>query len=113
MIGTNTSEIIICIVKNNVGNASARQEPVEMASVLRPPKHLCYYECFLALFVYNVSATVSYDQKALLDIRTAITHLVLDESFLLKESDAKDLLQTPDKAQIPVIRMRKIEISRT
>jgi hypothetical protein len=53
------------------------------------------------------SATVSYDRKELLDIRTAITHLELDKDFFFKESEAKDLLQTPDKAQIPIIRIKK------
>ena len=36
-----------------------------------------------------------------------ITPLVLDKDFFFKESDAKDLLQTPDKALFPVIRGRK------
>jgi hypothetical protein len=31
----------------------------------------------------NVAATVSYDRKELLDIRTAITHLELDEDVFL------------------------------
>ena len=51
--------------------------------------------------------TVSYDRKELLDIRTSITHLVLDEDFFFSESDAKDLLQTLDKAQIPVIHIKR------
>ena len=46
-------------------------------------------------------------QKELLDIRTAITHLVLDEEFFFNESDWRDLLETPDQAQIPVIRWRR------
>ena len=35
----------------------------------------------LCTFVHNVSATVSYGKKELLDIRTAITHLGLDKYF--------------------------------
>jgi hypothetical protein len=50
----------------------------------------------------NVSATVTYDRKELLDIRASITHLLLEE-FIFNESDGKELLQTPDKALIPVI----------
>jgi hypothetical protein len=42
-------------------------------------------------------------QKELLDIKTEITHLKLDEEFFINESDARDILQTPDQAQIPVI----------
>ena len=93
--------------------------PEEMAAVLQAPNQLCYCVCFFSLFVTyflhnvsaTVSATVSYDQKELLDIRTAITHLVLDKDFFFRsfvsELDMKDLLQTPDKAQIPIIRMKK------
>ena len=44
---------------------------------------LCYCVCccalFVTYFVHNVSATVSYDRKEFLDIRTAITHLVKKE----------------------------------
>ena len=49
-----------------------------MAAVLRAPNHLCYFVCFVALFVsyfvQNGDATVSYDRKEHLDIRTTITH---------------------------------------
>jgi hypothetical protein len=51
--------------------------------------------------VHNGSATISSNQKEFLDIRTAITRLVLDKDFFFNELEAKDLLQTPDKAQIP------------
>ena len=83
----------------------------EMAAILRSPNQLCYCVCLYALFVtyfvHNISATVSYDRKELLDIRTAIIHLVLEEDFFFNESEAKDLPQTPDKALIPIIRRRK------
>jgi hypothetical protein len=49
---------------------------------------------FVTYFVHNVSATVSYDRKELLDIRTAITHLIHTNIVLFNESDAKDLLHT-------------------
>ena len=62
---------------------------------------------FVTYFLHNISATVSFDRKELLDIRTGTTHLVLDKYFFFNESDTNDLLQTPDKAYIPVIRMRK------
>ena len=82
----------------------------ETAAVLRSRNQLCYCACFFTLFVtyfvHNVSATVSYDQKELLDIRTAITHPIRDEYFFFNEQDGKDLLQTPDKALITVIRRR-------
>ena len=45
---------------------------------------------FVTHFVHNVAATVSYDGKELLDIRTAITHLELDSDSFFNESDAKD-----------------------
>jgi hypothetical protein len=84
--------------------------PEEMAAVLRALNQLCYCVCFFTLFVTyfvrNVSATVSYDQKELLDTRTAITHPVLKEYLFFNESDRKDLLQPPDKTLIPVIRRR-------
>jgi hypothetical protein len=57
----------------------------EMAAVLRAPNQLCYYVFFFTLFVtyfvHNVSTTVSYGKKELLDIRTAIIHLRLDKDF--------------------------------
>ena len=68
---------------------------------------IVFFVLFVTYFVHNVSASVSNDRKDLLDLRSAITHLVLDKDYLVNESDAKDLLQTPDKAQIPVIRMKK------
>ncbi|KAK6304264.1 hypothetical protein J4Q44_G00248500 [Coregonus suidteri] len=61
-------------------------------------------------------ASLSYDGRLVINrvpralkyhIRTAITHLVLDEDFFFNEVAAKDIIQTPDKAQIPVIRVRK------
>ena len=70
-----------------------------------------YFVRFFALietyFVHNVAATVSYDRKELLDIRTAITHHELDKEFLFNESDERDLLQTPEQALIPVICRKK------
>lgn len=45
--------------------------------------------------------------ETFLDIRTAITHLGLEDNFFFNEPDAKDLLQTPAKALIPVISRRK------
>jgi hypothetical protein len=69
---------------------------------------VCLSALFVIHIIHNVSAIISYDQKELLDIRTAITHPVLEEYiFFFNESDAKDLLQTPDKALTPVIRRRK------
>ena len=58
-----------------------------------------FFALFVTYFVHNVSATVSYGRKELLDIRTAITHLGLD--------NAPDILQTPHRADIPVICKRK------
>jgi hypothetical protein len=81
------------------------------ATVLLSPNQLCYCVClfvlFVTYFVHNVSATVTYDRKELLEMRTAITHLVLKENYFFNESDMRDLLQTTDKALIPVIRKRK------
>ena len=48
----------------------------EMAVLWAPNQFFC--ELFVTYFVHNVSATVSYGQKKLLDIRTVITHLRLD-----------------------------------
>jgi hypothetical protein len=41
------------------------------------------------------------------NIRTGIIHLKLDEEFYFNESDAMDLLQTPDQDPIPVIYWRR------
>jgi hypothetical protein len=63
-----------------------------MAAVLQAPNQLCYYVCwffgtlFVNYFVHNVSATVSYYNKELLDVRTAITHLGLDKDFFLQQA---------------------------
>ena len=47
--------------------------PERMAAILWVPNKLCYFLCFFALFVtyfvHNVAATVSYDQKELLEQR--------------------------------------------
>ena len=61
-----------------------------------------FFLLFLIYFVLNVA-----DQKHLLDIRTAITHLKLNKDFFFNESYAKDTLFLPDQAQIPVISMKK------
>jgi hypothetical protein len=66
-----------------------------------------FFALFVTHFVHNVAATISYDRKELLDIRTAITHLDLDEDFFFNESDAKNILLCQDKAQIPVINVKK------
>jgi hypothetical protein len=71
--------------------------PEGMAAVLWFPNQLCCCVCFFALFVtyfvHNVSATVSYDWKELVVIRTVTTHPILEEYFFFHESDGKDLLQ--------------------
>ena len=77
-------------------------DPVTSCSIV-----YVFFALSVNYFVHNASATLSYDQKELLDIRTAITHPVLEENFFFNESDRKDLLQMPDKALIPVIRRRK------
>ena len=85
--------------------------PEVMAAVLRAPNQLCYYVVFFTLFVtyfvHNVSATLSYDKKELLDIRTAITHLGLDKDFYFNKQDAQDILQTPARAHIHIICKRQ------
>ena len=60
-----------------------------------------FFTLFVTCFVHNVATTVSYDWKELLDIRTGIVHLKLDEEFFFNESDTRDILQTPDQAQTP------------
>jgi thymidine kinase len=66
-----------------------------------------FFTLFVTYFVHNVSATVSYGKKELLDIRTEITHLVLDKYFFFNKQEAQDILQTPDSANIPVICNRR------
>ena len=66
-----------------------------------------FFLLFVTCFVHNVAATISYDRKELQDIRTAIAHLKLYEDLFFSESDGRDILQTPDQAQIPVIRWRR------
>ena len=82
-----------------------------IADVLRAPDQFYYFVCSLELiliyFVNNVSAIVSYDRKELLDIRTVINSLDLDEDFYFNESAAQDILLTPDQALIPDTRKRK------
>jgi hypothetical protein len=57
---------------------------------------------FVTCFVHNVAATVSYDRKEFLNIRTAIAHIKQDKEFFFNESDGRNiLLQTPDQVQIP------------
>jgi hypothetical protein len=51
---------------------------------------------FVTYFVLNVAATISYERKELLDIRTANTYIELDEEFFFNEPDERDLHQTPE-----------------
>ena len=60
-----------------------------------------YFALFFTYFVHNVSATVSYSKKELLDIRTVITHLGSDKYFFFNKQDAQDILQRPERAKIP------------
>jgi hypothetical protein len=79
--------------------------PKGMAAIVRAPATLCvFFALFVTFFVHNVSASISYDRKELLGIRTAITHLGLDKYFFFNESEVKYLQH---QAQIPVIRMKK------
>ena len=50
-----------------------------------------FFAIFVNHFVHNVSATVSYGRKELLDIRTAITHLGLDKDFFNKGEHSREL----------------------
>ena len=63
-----------------------------------------FFTSFVNYFVHNVSATVSYGRKERLDIRTAIK---LDKYFFNNKQDSHDILQTPGRADISVIRKRK------
>ena len=60
-----------------------------LSCVLSALNQSCYFVCFFALFVncfvHNVDATVSYDAKELLDIKTGITHLKLDKELFFNE----------------------------
>jgi hypothetical protein len=62
-----------------------------------------FFALFVTCLVHNVAATISYDWKELLVIRTVITHL----KFFFHEPDGREILQTPDQAQIPVILWRR------
>ena len=71
-----------------------------------------FFTIFVNDFVRNVSATVSYGRKELLDIRTAITHLGFYKDFFnnnnsSSKQDSHDILQTPHRADIPIIHKRK------
>ena len=62
----------------------------------------------LTYFVHNVVATVSYDRKEHLDIRTAIAHLELDEDLLFNKPDAKYILLSRDQTQTPIISVKSL-----
>jgi hypothetical protein len=52
--------------------------------------------------LFNFSATVSYDRKQLLDIRTAITHLVLNEyCFSLTSRTQRIYFRQPTRPTSP------------
>ena len=65
------------------------------------------FALFVTSSVHKVSATVSYDRKELMDIRTLFTHLELNKDFFFNESDVKDILLSGDQSQIPVISAKK------
>jgi hypothetical protein len=85
--------------------------PEGKAAVLSALNQPCYFVCFFTLFVscfvHNVTATFSYNRKELLDIRTTIAYLKLNEEFFFIESDGGDIIKTPDQAQVPVILWRR------
>ena len=63
-----------------------KMAPEGRAAILLALNQPCYFVCFFALavtcFEHNVAATaISYDWKELLNNRTGITHLKLDEEF--------------------------------
>ena len=85
----------------------ATERMADVLLALNQPFYFVLFALFVTSLIHSVSVTISYDRKELLDIRTAITHLKLDEEFSFNESDRKDILQTPEQALIPVIRWRK------
>ena len=54
------------------------------------------FALFISHFVHNV-AVISYDRKELLDIRTVITYLELEEAFSFNESDEMDILLSENR----------------
>jgi hypothetical protein len=66
---------------------------------------------FVTHFVHNVAATVSYDQKELLDIRTEqqllTSNWMKSLSDVSDESDVKDILLCRDNAHISIINVKK------
>lgn len=63
------------------------------------PIVLFFFTLFVTYFVHNVSATVSYGKKILLDIR-------IRQIFFLQQA-GRDIRLAPDKANIPVSGKRK------
>ena len=83
-----------------------------MAAVLRASNQLWYYVVFVCVFCSLVCRCcfchcILLQKKKLLDIRTAITHLGLDQQKKFNKQEAQDILRTPDKANIPIIGKRK------
>jgi hypothetical protein len=71
------------ITQVHLVHLNIKMAPKNMADVLHSPIQLCYFVSFFYTYcVHNVAATASYDQNELLDIRKAITHCGLEETFL-------------------------------
>ena len=88
--------------------------PEQKADVLRGRNRLffcLFVSYFFTNFVYNVTATVSYDRKYLIDIRTAITHHGLAESFFFfhdsDEPEAEDIRLPREQSPTPVICVKR------
>jgi hypothetical protein len=60
-----------------------------------------FFALLATYFVHNVSATVSYGKKELLDIRTAITHLGLDKDFFLQQAGGTGCTSDTRQGQNP------------
>jgi hypothetical protein len=72
--------------------------PKEITAFLQAPNQFCYY-----VGVFNVILYIMFLQKKeLLDIRTSITHLGLDKDVFHNKQETQDILQAPDRADIPV-----------
>ena len=62
----------------------------------------------------NVSATVPYGKKELLDNRPAITHLGLDKDFFFNKQDAQDILRTTRQGHHPsYLQEEETQVQRT
>ena len=105
----NKSELVFCPWLHFIQEMKGKRHEtrwrrrVELPSFLalnQPCYLVCFFVLFVTCFVHNVAATISYDLKELLVIRTVITYFRLD-SFSSMSQTGRIYYRHPTRPRTP------------